>query len=158
MYVCVYIYIYIYVYLLFNWYSFVILWTLAHQVPLFMGFPRQEYWSGLPFLLQGIFLIQGLNLHFLHWQANSLPLSHQGSPYICGDSTHPPEYHCCCCYCEVASVLSLLVAFEGSILPYFLTNRILNPLGVEMCPAENITDSIFYPPLGLRLDDPSSLR
>ena len=25
------------------------LWTVAHQVPLSMGFPRQEYWSGLPF-------------------------------------------------------------------------------------------------------------
>ena len=24
-------------------------WTIAHQVPLSMGFPRQEYWSGLPF-------------------------------------------------------------------------------------------------------------
>ena len=24
------------------------LWTVAHQVPLFMGFSRQEYWSGLP--------------------------------------------------------------------------------------------------------------
>ena len=24
-------------------------WTVAHQVPLFMGFHRQEYWSGLPF-------------------------------------------------------------------------------------------------------------
>ena len=24
-------------------------WTLAHQAPLFMGFPRQEYWSGFPF-------------------------------------------------------------------------------------------------------------
>ena len=24
-------------------------WTAAHQVPLSMGFPRQEYWSGLPF-------------------------------------------------------------------------------------------------------------
>ena len=23
--------------------------TVAHQVSLFMGFPRQEYWSGLPF-------------------------------------------------------------------------------------------------------------
>ena len=23
--------------------------TVAHQAPLFMGFPRQEYWSGLPF-------------------------------------------------------------------------------------------------------------
>ena len=23
---------------------------MAHQVPLSMGFPRQEYWSGLPIL------------------------------------------------------------------------------------------------------------
>ena len=28
--------------------SFVIPWTVAHQAPLFMGFPRQEYWNGLP--------------------------------------------------------------------------------------------------------------
>ena len=27
---------------------FVTLWTVAHQVPLSMGFSRQEYWSGLP--------------------------------------------------------------------------------------------------------------
>ena len=31
------------------------------------------------FLLQGIFPTQGWNLHLLHWQADSLPLSHQGS-------------------------------------------------------------------------------
>ena len=24
-------------------------WTVAHQAPLSMEFPRQEYWSGLPF-------------------------------------------------------------------------------------------------------------
>jgi len=24
-------------------------WAVAHEVPLCMGFPRQEYWSGLPF-------------------------------------------------------------------------------------------------------------
>ena len=24
-------------------------WTIAHQAPLSMGFPRQEYWSGLSF-------------------------------------------------------------------------------------------------------------
>ena len=29
--------------------SLVIPWTIALQVPLSMGFPRQEYWSGLPF-------------------------------------------------------------------------------------------------------------
>ena len=25
------------------------LWTVARQTPLSMGFPRQEYWSGMPF-------------------------------------------------------------------------------------------------------------
>ena len=35
---------------------------------------------GCHFLLQGIFQTQGSNLHLLHWQANCLPLSHQGSP------------------------------------------------------------------------------
>ena len=29
--------------------SFAILWTIAHQAPLSVGFPRQEYQSGLPF-------------------------------------------------------------------------------------------------------------
>ena len=27
---------------------FAFLWTLDHQAPLFMGFSRKEYWSGLP--------------------------------------------------------------------------------------------------------------
>jgi len=27
---------------------FVTPWTVAHQTPLSTGFPRQEYWSGLP--------------------------------------------------------------------------------------------------------------
>jgi len=29
--------------------SFSTPWTVAHQVPLSMGFSRQEYWSELPF-------------------------------------------------------------------------------------------------------------
>ena len=58
-------------------------WTVAHQAPLSMGLSGQEYWSGIYFLLQGIFPNQGLNLQLvclLHWQADSLPLSHLGSP------------------------------------------------------------------------------
>ena len=46
-------------------------WTAAHQVPLSMGFSRQGYWRGLPCPLQGIFLTQVLNSHFLcllHWR------------------------------------------------------------------------------------------
>ena len=50
-------------------------WSVAHQAPLSTGFPRLEYWSGLPFPSPGIFLNQGLNLclyHLLHWQVDSL--------------------------------------------------------------------------------------
>ena len=76
---------------------FVTPWTIAHQAPLSMEFSRQEYWSsimcmekkkkntgvGCHFLLQGIFPTQGLNpglLHLLHCRADSLPLTHPGSP------------------------------------------------------------------------------
>ena len=48
-----------------------------------MGFPRQECWSGLPFPPPGDLPTQGLNPSLLHWQVDSLPLSHQGSPSIC---------------------------------------------------------------------------
>ena len=61
---------------------FVIPWTVARQAPLSMGFPRQEYWSGLHFLLPGIFQTLGSNPCLLRWQADSLPLSHVGSPIL----------------------------------------------------------------------------
>ena len=41
--------------------SFVTPWTVAHRAPLSMAFPRQEYWSGLPFPTPGIFPTQGWN-------------------------------------------------------------------------------------------------
>ena len=59
---------------------FVTPWTIACQAPLSMGFSRQEYWNGLHALLQGIFPTQGSNPRLLHWQADSLSLSHLGSP------------------------------------------------------------------------------
>ena len=44
---------------------FVTPWTVACQAPLSIGFSRQEYWSGLPFLLQRLFTSQGLDPHLL---------------------------------------------------------------------------------------------
>ena len=44
-------------------------WTVVHQAPLSMGFLRQQYWSGLPFLSPGSFLDSGIepaNPHLLH--------------------------------------------------------------------------------------------
>ena len=55
-------------------------WTVADQAPLSMGFPRREYWSGFPFPSPGDLLNPGMKLKSPAWQADSLPLSHQGSP------------------------------------------------------------------------------
>ena len=61
--------------------SFVTTCTRACQVPLSMGFPRQEYWHGLSFHSPGDFPNQGSSPCLLHWLEDSLPVSHLGSPY-----------------------------------------------------------------------------
>ena len=45
-------------------------------------FPGKNTGVGCHSLLQGIFPTQGSNLGLLHWQVDSLPLSHQGSPTV----------------------------------------------------------------------------
>ena len=54
------------------------LWTVAHQIPLSMGFSRQEYWSGLPLPSPGGLPNPGTESVSPALQ-NSLLLSHQGS-------------------------------------------------------------------------------
>ena len=70
-------------------------WTVACLVPWSMGFPRQEYWVGCHFFAQGIFPTQGSNPCLLHGQADSLSLSHLGSPLVKRSVTninHENEY------------------------------------------------------------------
>ena len=50
----------------------------ARQAPLSTGFSGKNTGLGSHFLLQWIFPTQLLNLHLLHWQAGSLPLSQLG--------------------------------------------------------------------------------
>ena len=47
-------------------------WIVAHQAPLSMGFPKQEYWSGLPFPSPGDLPDPGIK-----------PMSHAGSFLLC---------------------------------------------------------------------------
>ena len=54
--------------------SFTMPWTIAHQAPLFMGFSRQESWSGLPSPPSGDPPNPGMEL--------ASPLSRQGSPVL----------------------------------------------------------------------------
>ena len=57
---------------------FATLWTVARPAPLSMGLPSQEYWSGLPFPPPGDLPTQGSYPCLLHWQEDSLLLSHLG--------------------------------------------------------------------------------
>jgi len=51
-------------------------WTVALQAPLSMGFPRQEYWSGLPSPFPGDPPDPGIEPESSAWQVDSLLLSH----------------------------------------------------------------------------------
>ena len=48
-------------------------WTIACQAPLFMGFSRQEYWSGLPCSPSGDLPNPGIQHRSSALQVNSLP-------------------------------------------------------------------------------------
>ena len=63
---------------------FVTPWTIACQAPLSMGFPRQEYWCGLPFSSPRGILNPGIESMSLAWQVDvdSLPVRHQGCPLM----------------------------------------------------------------------------
>ena len=69
--------------LLIHIWLFAIVWTVAHQTPLSMGCSRQEYRSGLPLPPPGNLpnpRTEPRSSHLLHWQMDSLPLSHLGNP------------------------------------------------------------------------------
>jgi len=56
------------------------LWTVTHQVPLFMEFSRQVYWSGLPFPSPGDLPDSGIESGSPALQADSLPSELPGKP------------------------------------------------------------------------------
>ena len=59
--------------------SFATPWTAACQAPLSIGFPRQEYWSRLPFPSPGDLPDPGIKPMSPTLQTDCLPLSHWGS-------------------------------------------------------------------------------
>ena len=57
-------------------------WTVASQDPLSMGFSRQEYWSGLPFLPSGKLPDPGIKPRSPALQADSLLTELKGKFFI----------------------------------------------------------------------------
>ena len=58
------------------------MWSVAARLLCPWNFPGKNTGVGYHFLFWGIFLTQRLNSGLLHWQADALPLSHQGSPAV----------------------------------------------------------------------------
>ena len=88
-------------------------WTVACQLPLSMGFSRQEYWSGLPCPPPGDLPDRGIKPMSLVspvLQADSLPLSHWEAHYLLylsfnialpnsgGNQCYPRAHHSAWCF------------------------------------------------------------
>ena len=57
-------------------------WTVAYQAPPSMGFSRQEYWSGLPFLSAGDLPDPGIEPWSPAFQADALTSEPPGKPIV----------------------------------------------------------------------------
>ena len=104
---------------------FVTPWALAHQASS-MGFSSKNTGVGCHFLLQDL-LTQGLYprlLHLLHWQADSLPLCHLGSPLVHEAkeedvTSHSVRYSSCILACDsllLTSPFPVSVKLRGGLL------------------------------------------
>ena len=60
--------------------TFVAPWTVAHKTPFSIGFPRQDYWSGLPFPPPGDLADPGIEPESLALQVDSLSFEPPGKP------------------------------------------------------------------------------
>ena len=103
-------------------FSFSSPWTIDHQAPLPVGFPRQEYWGWFPFSLSEDLSSQLRDfstLGQLQWEVDSLPLSHQEKP---------PKQHSI--YLRSSSCLSYVLnqSFSLHSLGLFRTTLVIHGL------------------------------
>ena len=93
------------------------LWTVACQAPLSLGFSRQECWSELPCPSPGDLPDPGIKLVSPvapALQADSLPLSHWGSPFC-----FPTGF-----YLQRPPVSKETISKEDIVTTFFTTNLI----------------------------------
>ena len=99
--------------------------------------------AGSHFLLQGIFPTQRWNTRLVHWQADSLPLSHLGSPLVRIFAIKSPGVFvvwrvCVFCFCFVLVWLFALAEEESSFVTKWTHYawRVFRPLSVSRHPGE----------------------
>ena len=94
---------------------FATLWTVAHQAPLSMGFPKQEYWSGLPFPSPGDLP----NLKIKLTSLESLALE-DGFFTIEPPGMSFSRYRCCCSVAQLCPTLGHHMDYSMPSFPVLL--------------------------------------
>ena len=91
-------------------------WTIAHQAPLSMGFSRQEYWNGLPFLSPGDLPNPGIEPRSPALQTGSFPSEPSRNPerFLRLSSIHFILFPLLCCSEVISTVLSSSSLIESS--------------------------------------------
>ena len=109
------------------------------QTPLSMGFPRQEYWSGLPFPSPGDLPNPGIKPWSPAWEADSLPSEPAGKPPPgMGKPLHP------------VSLINRFATWQRLDFSIFLVHTcpeslFSTPLKQESCTSTNLA-TLFFPP------------
>ena len=80
-------------------------WTVVHQSPLSMGFSRQEYWNGLPFLSPGDLPDPGIKT------ASPVSLALQADSLSAEPSVKPQLCHCSQTNTQMSGSVSLPIHF-----------------------------------------------
>ena len=96
--------------------------TVAHQAPLSMGFPRQEYWSGLLFSSPGDLPNPRIEPASPGWQSDSLPLSYLWSHGMWwADLKYPFQF-----YDSVISLITFYLCCRSGLssLSFFLRSML----------------------------------
>ena len=111
-----------------------------------MRFPRQEYWSGLSFPSPGDRPIPGTEPVFPEspiLQADSLPLSHQGRPYIVSVSSVAQSCPTLCSPWTAVYQASLSITNSWSLLKLMSIKSVMPPNHLILCNPLLLLPSIF---------------
>ena len=116
-------------------------WTIAHQVLLSMGFPRQEYWSRLSFSSPGDLPNPGIKHVVIHCQVNSLttepPGKHDHLPGFC------QNFSLSTISFATFAFVRLPFAWNSSVHP-FIFNHSMAFLVYLLCQSDTARDTPFF--------------
>ena len=139
--------------------SFAIQWAVTHQAPLFIEFPREEYWSGLSFPSPGDLPDPGIKSSCIsclgkqilyHWATRKSQTSYTDTWNKHVNSYHSKHsiYISCCHYCSRSSVFFPsspfhFLAFKRT-LPLFCHLNFISFMSLRALSLSSRQESVTY--------------